>query len=233
MGFTGEAGKAGVTANPWLAAGEAAGNVAVSAWGAYQAKKAAEKDAKANRQMTREERLLDLITRAAEVADRNASNKQRAENMLPWAQEFREKLDAPPPMTELRNRAAGAHNASLPGGGDPGVSSLITGNMQQFQAQRDAARQAGQGINVDSLYTPETSPLDAVKQEAPEMWMDMAGKTKFENKRGDGLDDVERDMLNKRVTEGATPDEISKLLKHFRTPGVSGGTSGGYGGERG
>jgi hypothetical protein len=184
---------------------------------------AAEKEGKAERKLTRQQMLTELILRAAKIADQNAYDKQRAERMAPLARRNTEMRMSPPKLTELRNAATGRMNAAQPGGGDPGVASLVTSNFQQYNQQRQEAKSRAASITPEGLYTPQTDPLKAVQTQAPETYLDMSGAQKYENKSGDGLDDVEVQMLNKRLAEGATPQELSKMLATFRSKSVQQG----------
>lgn len=183
----------------------------------------AAENAKADRKLSRQEMLIKLIMEAAKIRDQNAYDANRAKVMAPLASMRMESRMAPPKQTEIRNAATGRMNAAAPGGGDPGVASLVTSNFQKFAAERAKAKAMGAGVTPESLYTPQTDPLEAVKAGAPEAYMDMAGMQKYENKSGDGLDDIEVQMLNKAVAMGRTPEDIGKMLKTFRAPGVTGG----------
>lgn len=197
---------------------------AMNIWGQNRAQKAAEREGGRNRRATRDEMLIELMMESARVESYNKWNKARAEFMAPGVRDSIGRQFDPLQAAAVR---PGAEQME-------GMGDLITRATESQVAQRYEIAKRQAAVTPEALAPPVTKPDDYMKENAPGRYQDIAGLQTFSaepsvQRTGQrslttgGLDRVEAEMLNKRVIEGATPDEISKLLKHFRTPGVEGG----------
>jgi hypothetical protein len=187
---------------------------------ANRAAKAAEKENKAERELTREERVVELIKEAVRIQNQNAYDEKRANRLAPLAAARRQSSLMPSAESVALNKFAGTKAAES---GDTKMESLVAKNFQQFQDQMGFAQQQAKGVTPDSLYTKQQDPLTAYKEEVPAEWLAASGQNYYTNKRGDGLDEAEVGMLNKALAQKWDPKEISKMLATFKREDVQQG----------
>lgn len=202
---------------------QALGTIAAQKLGSDSAARSAEEEGKRDRQLTREERLLELIMASLDAKDANVAAEKESQFLAPGLARIEQKRLSAPETTVARTGAMDRYNQSQPGGPNAGVTSLVKKNMQDFLAMDTTAKTSAARYTPEALYTPMSDPLQAVKEQEPSLYMDMSHRQKYSNKPGDGLDDIEVEMLNKAVATGRSPQEISKMLATFRSKDVQQG----------
>lgn len=192
---------------------------------------AMEKEGKANRKLERLALLLGMLEQSATVQSRNAAAKTQAKFLAPQLADLTYKRNAPLRETELANQASGRYLSQNPEamgtmqGTD--VSSVVIQNAADYQRRKQEASSRASQYTPENLYTPAVDPVDLMKKESPNQWLAMTDRPQYTNERGDGLDDIEAQILNRKAAEGYSPQELAKMLATFKRPEVQKGVTNG------
>lgn len=190
---------------------------------------AMEKEGKANRKLERLALLLGMLEQSAKVQSGNAAAKVQANLNAPEIADSIYRSNITPRETEIANQASGRYMAQNPQamgtmqGTD--VNQVVIKNAADYAKRKQEATQRAGQVTPQSIYAPATDPLQLLKEQNPEHYLDMAARPKQTNERGDGLDDVEVQILNQKMAEGYSPQDLSKMLATFKRPEVQKGVT--------